>query len=170
MGLINYEQLEDGFDASANLWNERFGILFNEINGNLDAANFKNNAVTTPKIAPGAVTSDKLDLDYDIDDNGWAYYSLGNFKYYVKAQNANTTSAGRLAQTNYRYAVADEVMPVGVTKDSTFWMSCTYTAGIQFILKPYWKNQTTLSTMAWNVGPDEFVVYTGYWMIVQRIS
>ena len=170
MSLITYSNIEDGTIADANMFNSRYGQIIGVLNGNIDSSNISNGAITNAKIATAAITSDKLDLDYDIDDNGWAYYSLGNFRYYVKTQNANTTSAGRLPVNNYRYEVADEVMPVGVTKDSTFWMSCTYTAGIQFILKPYWKNQTTLSTMAWNVGPDEFINYTGYWMIVQRIS
>ncbi len=78
MGLINYEQLEDGFDASANLWNERFGILFKEINGKLDAENLKNEAVTTAKIAAGAVTNEKLSIlsDYDNDGN---WVKFGNF-------------------------------------------------------------------------------------------
>ena len=58
--LLQYEQIEDGFSASANLWNERFAPLYDAINGNLDSQNLKNNAVTEPKIATGAVTASKL--------------------------------------------------------------------------------------------------------------
>lgn len=60
MGLLSYEQIEDGYSASGNLWNSRFAPLYDEINGNLDAQNLKNNAVTEPKIATGSVTASKL--------------------------------------------------------------------------------------------------------------
>jgi hypothetical protein len=78
VGLINYEQLEDGFDASANLWNERFGKIYGEFNGNIDSANLKNGAVTSSKLAPGSVTNDKLAIvsEYDNDSN---YIKFGNF-------------------------------------------------------------------------------------------
>ena len=68
MALISYEQLEDGFDASANLWNERFGKIYGEFNGNIDSANLKNGAVTREKIATGAVTSDKIATNRYIDN------------------------------------------------------------------------------------------------------
>lgn len=78
MGLINYEQLEDGDTASANLWNQRFGVLFNEINGNLDTANLKNLSITESKIAPGAVTNDKLSINSAYDNDG-NWVKFGNF-------------------------------------------------------------------------------------------
>jgi len=94
MGLIHYEQLEDGFDASANLWNERFGILFNEINGNLDTANIKNGAITSAKLAPSSVTSDKLSVDTYIDDNGWTVTDYGSKKSYRYQNPGNIVIGG----------------------------------------------------------------------------
>lgn len=60
MGLITYEQIEDGFSATANLWNSRFSKIYDLVNGNLDAQNLKNSAVTEPKIASEAVTASKI--------------------------------------------------------------------------------------------------------------
>ena len=60
MGLITYEQIEDGFSATANLWNSRFSKVYDLVNGNLDSQNLANNAVTEPKIASEAVTAPKL--------------------------------------------------------------------------------------------------------------
>lgn len=121
MGLINYEQLEDGFDASANLWNERFGILFNEINGNLDSANLKNGAVTNPKIAPGAVTSDKLGFEQYVDDNGWLITDLGLVKLATKKREwnfARNTELGAVIQSNF--TGADALNPVGFNPSAQY--------------------------------------------------
>lgn len=170
MPLLSYDPMEDGNAASANLWNVRLSKIHDLFNGNLDAANLANGAVTTPKIADGAVTSPKMNLDSGTDDNGWSYYSLGNYKYYVKSQAWDDTPAGRLNQGAYRYGIGSLLMPVGVDQGSTFWMGCTYTSGIQHMLKPYWTDSTHLATMAWNVGPNEYVIYTAYWMIIQKVA
>ena len=114
MGLINYEQLEDGFDASANLWNERFGILFGEINGNLDAANLKNGAVTTPKIATGAVTSDKIAISIYIDNNGWTVQDLGTIKKYFKRVEMGTETIPAHTWSNNRPILQ---LPEGISVD-----------------------------------------------------
>lgn len=169
MPLLSYDPMADGNTASANLWNVRLSKIHDLLNGNLDAANLADGAVTTPKIADGAVTSPKLNLNSGIDDNGWSYYSLGNYKYYVKSQSWNDTPAGQLATGAYRYGIGSMLMPVGVDKNSTFWMGCTYTSGIQHMLKPYWLDTTHLATMAWNVGPSEYVLYDAYWMIIQKV-
>ena len=62
MGLISYSQLQDGTEAVANDLNNRFGTIYNEFNGNIDAANLKNSAVTREKIADTSITKDKLAL------------------------------------------------------------------------------------------------------------
>ena len=41
MGLISYSQLQDGTEAVANDLNNRFGTIYNEFNGNIDAANLE---------------------------------------------------------------------------------------------------------------------------------
>lgn len=118
MSLINYEQLEDGFDASANLWNERFGILFNEINGNLDSANLKNGAVTEAKIADGAVTSSKLGFEKYIDDNGWLITDLGLVKLATKTRSFTipSTANGDVGFVQ----VADNTAPVGFDSEAAY--------------------------------------------------
>ena len=122
MGLINYEQLEDGFDASANLWNERFGILFNEINGNLDAANLKNNAITSSKIAPGAVTSEKLAINRSIDDNGWTVNDYGTHQTWSRRI---TGSPGVLVPANDLYVIPTVKLPVGVARRDAVTLQAT---------------------------------------------
>lgn len=51
MSLIDYTNIENDAPAIANLWNERFGQVVNEINGKLDSSNLKDGAVTISKIA-----------------------------------------------------------------------------------------------------------------------
>ena len=84
MGLINYTNLEDNTSADANKFNERFGAIVDEVNGNLDSQNLKNGAVTREKIAAGAVTSDKLAISRTVDERGWTVEDYGAFKRYTK--------------------------------------------------------------------------------------
>lgn len=60
MGLINVPDIQNNDLATQTLWNSRFATIVSVINGNLDAANLANNAVTTPKIANLAVTEGKV--------------------------------------------------------------------------------------------------------------
>jgi len=78
MGLISYTNIEDNTPASANVLNQRFGDIIDEVNGNLDSANLKDQAVTRAKIATGAVNNDKLDLSSQ-NIGGSNYMRFGNF-------------------------------------------------------------------------------------------
>lgn len=49
--------------------NTDFNTVFNEINGQLDEDNLANNAVTSGKIATGAVTTAKINMDANLDMN-----------------------------------------------------------------------------------------------------
>lgn len=109
MGLIHYEQLEDDWDASANLWNERFGILFNEINGNIDTVNIKNGAITSAKIAPGAVTSDKMFVEKYIDDRGWTVEDYGSTKDYY------TRKTGTITVNPQQWTRINQEFPIGIS-------------------------------------------------------
>ena len=60
MGLLTYEQIEDGFDATANLWNSRFAPLYDELNGKLNTQNLATKAVEERNIATKAVTANKI--------------------------------------------------------------------------------------------------------------
>lgn len=51
MGLVTYTNLEDGTDVDANKFNERFGAIIAQINGNLDSANFKAGGVPASALA-----------------------------------------------------------------------------------------------------------------------
>ena len=84
MGLITLTNIEDGQDAVANALNERFGKVVDEINGNIDSQNLKNNAVTREKIAPQSITSDKLFVDRYVDENGWTVSDYGGYKRYSR--------------------------------------------------------------------------------------
>ena len=82
--LVNIEPIQTGASATPNLWNQRFAAITSAINGNIDSDNLKNNAVTREKIAPGAVTSDKLFVDRYIDDSGWTVSDYGGYKRYTR--------------------------------------------------------------------------------------
>lgn len=118
MGLISYQQLEDGVTASANLWNERFGVITNEINGNLDGANLKNSSITTAKIADRSVTADKIKTELYVDDNGWTVHDLGTHKIYTRQLTVtgpggghNKDKVGKVIQGNGTRAALGEFRP-----------------------------------------------------------
>lgn len=52
MGLIIYDNLEDGTKITANIFNERFGAIVKEINGKLDQLNFKAEGIPASALAP----------------------------------------------------------------------------------------------------------------------
>ena len=112
MGLIHYEQMEDDVDATANLWNERFGVLFNEINGNLDAANIKNGAITSAKIATAAITSDKLFVEREYDNEGWLVTDYGAYKRYTRTGVFNQTAAANA----FGYLYTNIAFPAGTSE------------------------------------------------------
>ena len=101
MGLINYTQIEDGQDASANGLNERFGKIIDTVNGNIDTENIKNGSITREKIAPASITSDKIDTDRYYDENGWLVNDLGTTKTY-----------------SYVYDIVNVVISYGTRKDN----------------------------------------------------
>lgn len=144
MGLINYVQLEDGFEASANLWNERFGKIYAEFNGHVGTSNLENEAVTTEKIAPGAVTSDKLDVSVSIDDNGWTVKDFGSNKVYTK-RFTDTISVPLTAESNYN--VLHLALPVGVTDISTVSVNTNFFANDRCFIIGGWNatNSTELN-------------------------
>lgn len=50
MGLITYENLEDGQKVTANVFNERFAQIVAQLNGNLDESNFANEGISKEKL------------------------------------------------------------------------------------------------------------------------
>lgn len=110
MPLLSYENLEDGFTASANIFNERFGKIHDLLNGNLDSANLKNGAVTTAKLASQSVTSDKLFVNRYYDDAGWLVSDYGGYKRYTRTGSINITQNGL-----YGYYFTGIQFPAGCT-------------------------------------------------------
>lgn len=60
MGLINIPTIATDATATAELWNSRFSLIADVLNGNIESVNLADSAVTTSKIATGAVTEGKL--------------------------------------------------------------------------------------------------------------
>lgn len=60
MGLINLSDIENGNEATAELWNSRYAVIVAVINGNLNTDNIAVNGVATANIAPLAVTTGKI--------------------------------------------------------------------------------------------------------------
>lgn len=50
MGLITYENLEDGTPITANVFNERFAQIISQLNGNIDVNNIKNAGISKEKL------------------------------------------------------------------------------------------------------------------------
>jgi len=50
MGLITYENLEDGQKVTANVFNERFAQIVAQLNGNLDESNFADEGISKEKL------------------------------------------------------------------------------------------------------------------------
>lgn len=148
MGLIQYTQIEDNTDASANSLNSRFAILFDEINGNLDSANLKNNSITTAKIAPGAVTSDKLSVSKYIDDNGWTVTDYGSTKTY-KYERSGTLNIG--ANTGFEmYRIP---LPVGLSSlDDVYfnWSARQYSQEVIYTVWPDPNVKNKIVMRAWS--------------------
>jgi hypothetical protein len=94
MGLLSYTQIEDGNEATANAFNIRFGDIIDVINGNIDQANIKNESITTAKLAPQSVTSDKLGFTKYTDANGWLIIDLGLVKLATKSRTFKTKAGG----------------------------------------------------------------------------
>jgi hypothetical protein len=63
MGLVSYTPISEGTDINGSDVNTLINALAAEINGNIDSANIKDNAVITSKILNANVTSSKLSLD-----------------------------------------------------------------------------------------------------------
>lgn len=50
MGLITYENLEDGTPVTANIFNERFAQIIAQLNGNIDDNNIANDGISKEKL------------------------------------------------------------------------------------------------------------------------
>jgi len=50
MGLITYENLEDGTPVTANVFNERFAQIVAQLNGNIDENNLSNEGISKEKL------------------------------------------------------------------------------------------------------------------------
>lgn len=125
MGLINYTNLEDDTTADANKFNERFGAIIDEVNGNLDTQNLKNSAVTEAKIADGAVTSSKIATERYVDANGWTVNDLGATKTYTYTVPVSGISIVNGARKDNLPTIQP---PVGRTRDNII-MTCTWYGG-----------------------------------------
>ena len=64
MPLVNITDIANNTDATADVFNTRFAAILNVLNGNIDAANLANGAVTLPKIAAGVLAPANLTTSY----------------------------------------------------------------------------------------------------------
>lgn len=145
MGLITYEQIEDGYDASANVFNRRFGKIHDLLNGNIDSANLATGAVHRRNIATGAISSDKLGFEQYTDDNGWLITDLGLVKLATKHR---TFKIPKYAQGAGGYVTFDTGMaanPVGFNEAGNY----------NVIHQPYMTNLTNEASGNWSLMPKD---------------
>lgn len=95
MAQVTLTSAVAGSVATAVFYNNNNNALLNQINGNLDATNLANLAVTTAKLASGAVTGPKIAMGLDAQGdilyyNGTQYARLGagTSGYFLKTQGA----------------------------------------------------------------------------------
>lgn len=109
--LITVNDIQNGDDASANLWNQRFATIVDTINGGLDSTNLASSSVATTQLVNGSVTSAKMNLTKSVDANGWTKYDYGTFQQYYK-KGTTSTSVGAGGWTSYN---ASTNLPVGMS-------------------------------------------------------
>lgn len=64
MALISFTDIQNNTTADANDVNDIFDIIFNEFNGNIEAANIKDSTITAAKLANDAITMTKYHNPY----------------------------------------------------------------------------------------------------------
>lgn len=109
--LITVNDIQNGDDASANLWNQRFATIVDTINGGLDSTNLASSSVATTQLVNGSVTSAKMNLTKSVDANGWTKYDYGTFQQYYK-KGTTSVSVGSGGWTTYN---ASANLPVGMS-------------------------------------------------------
>lgn len=87
MGLITIPDIQNLDPATPELFNERYGEIVDEVNGNLDADNLADGAVTAPKLATNSVATAKV-ADAAITSPKWT--NIYKFSVY---RHASWTSA-----------------------------------------------------------------------------
>ncbi len=89
MALINVTDIQNLDAATPELFNSRFGIIANVINGALDSANLADGSVTAGKVATGAITTGKI-----ADANVTPAKIYNPYKFSAYASTSPTLSAG----------------------------------------------------------------------------
>lgn len=148
MGLITIDDIEDGVDASGNLWNTRFGIIADVINGNIEAENIKNGSVTGPKLAAGSVTNDKLALVSDTDNDGDSIL-FGNFLIQWGTKSVASTGTSIVFATPFTGNPSIVATTIDINQQSP-WITSRSTTGFT-AKQPYATNPLTVNWIA--VGP-----------------
>lgn len=120
MPLLTYEEIADDADATANVWNVRYGRIHDLLNGRLDQANLANGAVTTAKLANGAVTSAKLGLSQIIDENGWSITDLGLVKLAMKRKDFTLPATAVNGSSFSVFAEGVNNLPVGFDEEGQY--------------------------------------------------
>lgn len=57
MSIVNISPIENGENASPNLWNNRFSAITEVINGNIDASNIRTGSITRDKLSQDALSA-----------------------------------------------------------------------------------------------------------------
>lgn len=165
MGLINIPEIQTDDEATEELFNSRFGVIADTLNGNIDADNLEDGAVTTPKLANGSVTNSKLD-DNTIDaakmENPVAFRGS---RASTQAITGSTWTKVQLSTEDYDYGANYDnatnyrfVAPV--TGVYSFSGAATFNASPERVLLAFYKNGTEYyksSDLAITAGDNAFL-------------
>lgn len=90
MSTITYQNIENDSPASANVLNERFGQIVNEINGNLDSSNIKDGAITLAKVSSEIYEKmypiGSVYINASVDTNPGTLLGFGTWEAYGKGR------------------------------------------------------------------------------------
>lgn len=145
---VQIDPIQVGDAASPNLWNSRLGKITEAINGNIDSDNLKDNGVTREKLAAGSVSSDKLDVDKYIDDNGWTVIDFGSTKTY-RLQVSGTINIG----ANTGFQLLELLLPQGITNlDTVFfnWSARQQSQEVIYTIFPDPNKKDKILVRAWS--------------------
>jgi hypothetical protein len=124
--LVQIDPIELGDAASPQLWNQRFGLITQALNGNIDSDNLKDGGVTTEKLADRSVTSAKLGFNKYVDANGWLITDLGLVKLATKERTFKTASTNPGTTSFVTFDPGMDTNPVGFSAAAPYNMQWAF--------------------------------------------
>lgn len=119
MPTVSPSQSNPGDEITAAAINNPINQLAAVVNGNIDATNIADNAVSTAKIANTSVTPTKMNLTKTTDANGWTVYDYGTWKEYRKVVTGGAVGGSGSGILTNIYSAQN--IPAGIVPNDLHW-------------------------------------------------